>query len=97
MDLDPGQAGQEYLDIEDLIAELDIIEEQFRQIDYDKGRVQDYQKTLDMGAVDAFGNVEESRTTLMYRSRLWRSIKLWQENTKVWKLQPFEEIDIHHI
>ena len=80
MDLDLSQAGQEY---------LDMIEEQFCQIDYDIGKVQNYQKILDMGAVDAFGNVEESRTTLMYRSRLWRSIKLWQENTKVWKLQPF--------
>ena len=44
-----------------ILERLHEIELQFNSIDQDKGNVQEYQRTLDMGQVENFNNVEELR------------------------------------
>lgn len=59
--------------LEDL-GELDIL---MKELVQKKKNVQIYQKTLDMGRIEPFNNVEEVKSLLSYTMKLWNSIHVW--------------------
>lgn len=56
-----------------------------------------YQKTLDMGMVEPFNNVEDAKVLLSYNVRLWSAIHEWNLNIEIWQVSPFEQIDVEDI
>lgn len=92
------------IDLEDLEANVTQMLENIKEVqaEFDdiremKAKVQDYQKTLDMGKIDSFNNVEDSKAELARRSTLWHSISTWRQNTKIWQESIFEDIDVQAI
>ena len=76
--------------INDLQAKFDDIFER-------KEKILNYQKTLDMGLTENFNQVEDAQMLLMYRVKLWSSMKQWTESTARWVTQPFESIEVDEI
>jgi dynein heavy chain len=52
---------------------------------------------MDMGHIEPFTNVEETKILLNHRAKLWNSIKVWTENVRIWQTSRFEDVDIDRI
>ena len=52
---------------------------------------------MDMGTIEPFNNVEETKVLLQQRARLWTSISSWTKNVEKWQISPFEEVDVGYI
>ena len=80
-----------------MIETIKEVQTEFDDIHQMKYKVQNYQKTLEMGKIESFNNVEDSKITLDQRSKLWNSIFSWRQNTKIWQESIFEDIDVQFI
>ena len=87
----------ENADCDKLVAELQECEQEFAGILDKKKKIQIYQKTMDMGHIEPFTNVEETKVLLNHRAKLWNSIKVWTENVRIWQTSRFEDVDIDRI
>jgi hypothetical protein len=67
------------------LESLTGLQKEFDGIADMKRKIQNYQKTLDMGKIESFNNVEESKILLGHRSKLWQSLFDWRQNTKIWE------------
>jgi len=47
--------------------------------------------------VSAFDYVEEVKSKMSYRAKLWRALREWQELIESWKSSPFENIEVNEI
>ena len=75
--------NQKFLKIEDanipeFLVELKDLELEFSEIAQKKKKIQIYQSTMDMGALEPFNNVDDVAVVLSYRSKLWNSIFEYQ-------------------
>jgi hypothetical protein len=73
------------------------LEEECKTIVKKKENIQEYQKTLDMGQIEQFNNVEEARQAMSYRIRLWRALIEWKACINRWETDPFEDIEVEEI
>jgi hypothetical protein len=64
-------------DVRILLEDLGELDVQMKEIVKKKKNVQIYQKTLDMGRIEPFNNVEEVKSLLSYTMKLWNSIHVW--------------------
>lgn len=83
--------------LEEVLIALEDLEKRFGDIASKKKKVQMYQKTMDMGSIEPFNNVEDTRVLLQQRVRLWKSISSWTKNIETWQISPFEEVDVNYI
>jgi len=47
--------------------------------------------------VTAFDYVEDIKSKMSYRAKLWRALREWQELIESWKSSPFENIEVNEI
>lgn len=87
-----------YLDInQDFDAMFELVnknEERMQHLNLKKQKIQDYQKTLDMGEIVKFENVETALQTQKYRKMLWHSIRNWTSKVAQWETENFDNIDV---
>ena len=83
--------------VSDILCELNTLEGDMGEVVVKKRNIHRYQKTLDMGMVEPFNNVDDAKVLLSYHVRLWTAIHEWNENIQIWQVSPFEEIDVAEI
>lgn len=66
--------------VSDIMCELNTLEVDMNEVVVKKRDIHRYQKTLDMGVVEPFNNVEDAKVLLSYHVRLWSAIHEWNEN-----------------
>ena len=66
--------------LEEILICLEDLETRFAEIAHKKKKVQLYQKTMDMGNIEPFNNVEDTKALLQQRVKLWNSINGWTKN-----------------
>jgi len=91
-----------FLKIEDAnvpayIVELQDLEQEFSEIAQKRKNIQIYQSTMDMGTIEPFNNVEDTKIVLNYRAKLWNSIFSWRQNTEIWQVSAFEDVNVEDI
>ena len=59
--------------------------------------IQEYQRTLDMGEITQFHDVEEAKRKHIYRAKLWRALNDWTNLIRKWETATFEDIDVEKI
>ena len=70
--------------VSDILCELNTLEGDMGEVVVKKRNIHRYQKTLDMGMVEPFNNVEDAKVLLSYHVRLWTAIHEWNENIQIW-------------
>jgi len=80
-----------------ILEELQQLEVEMAEVVVKKKDIHRYQKTLDMGMVEPFNNVEDAKVLLSYHVRLWSAIHEWNMNIEIWQVSPFEQIDVEDI
>ena len=89
-----------FLDIKsnmyEILKEIDHLDRTCALIVEKSKKIQEFQKTLDMD-VTPFDYVDEARSKMLYRAKLWRSLNEWKELIESWKNSPFEMIEVSEI
>ena len=52
---------------------------------------------MDMGRIDLFNNVEDTKILVQWRVKLWNSIFSWRQNTEKWQVSRFDDVDVEDI
>ena len=91
----------QYLDIE---SDIELTLADIAQFDLEcdelvskRESIQEYQRTLDMGAISQFNDVEEAKRKHIYRAKLWRALNDWTNMIRSWETAAFDEIDVEKI
>ena len=84
-------------DIDDVLLDVQKFDHVCDQILEKRDSIQEYQRTLDMGEITQFLDVEEAKRKYTYRAKLWKALNDWTNLTRKWEVACFEDIDVDNI
>lgn len=86
----------EYLAVEsntaDMVIKVNLRESEMTTLVKRKELIQEYQKTLDMGDITMFSNVEDARLAHKYRHQMWHALNNWADMKQKWETDSFQNI-----
>jgi|LauGreDrversion4_2_1035121.scaffolds.fasta_scaffold27236_11 hypothetical protein len=96
-----GLLHEKYLSIDsplmETLQEMEALDAQSQQLVQKAKDINEFQKTLDLD-VTGFEYVEDARSELLYRLKMWRALHEWGGVlVEKWKTAPFQDVDVSEI
>ena len=84
-------------DIEIMLADIATFDVECDELVSKRESIQEYQRTLDMGEISQFNDVEEAKRKHIYRAKLWRALNDWTNMIRRGETAAFDDIDVEQI